>query len=68
MVQSSCSVKNGKLNETIEVSALWSKGSECYSTRIKLFYFDDNFCCIARGCALLCRCDGSSDVSLCDSG
>ena len=24
MVQSSCSVKNGKLNETIEVSALWS--------------------------------------------
>ena len=25
MVQSSCSVKNGKLNETIEASALWSK-------------------------------------------
>ena len=25
MVQSSCSVKNGKLNETIEVRALWSK-------------------------------------------
>ena len=24
MVQSSCSVKNGKLNEMIEVSALWS--------------------------------------------
>ena len=24
MVQSSCSLKNGKLNETIEVSALWS--------------------------------------------
>ena len=24
MIQSSCSVKNGKLNETIEVSALWS--------------------------------------------
>ena len=24
MVQSSCSVKNGKLNEMIEVGALWS--------------------------------------------
>ena len=24
MVQSSCSVKNGKLNDTIELSALWS--------------------------------------------
>ena len=24
MVQSSCSVKNGKLNEMIEVSAMWS--------------------------------------------
>ena len=27
MVQSSCSVKNGKLNETIEASALWSRST-----------------------------------------
>ena len=27
MVQSSCGLKNGKLNETIEVSAVWSPSS-----------------------------------------
>ena len=39
MVQSSCSVKNGKLNEMIEVSALWSNTS---------------FYCKARGMRIFC--------------
>ena len=44
----------------------FDKGIGCHSTRIELFYFDDNFCCIAQ-CVLpftMCLMQGVACSSL----